>query len=131
MRNGTYGYSNSAKSVRLFKTRNSNFSISCLLSYSPTTTALPHLVYLTMGRSTDGTTPAARAFYLYGTTASRLPIKYKVNSDNSVSVYVVRTEYTPVFGAVLLAGIGQCDGLMTALDDNSEIDSTCVDFTVG
>lgn len=83
-----------------------------------------------MGRASGDIDIKAQIKILSGNTLP-LPIKYKRNNDDTISVYVMRTIYTPVIGAIMLTGnISINTGLLTVLNDNSEIDDNCVDFTL-
>lgn len=117
---GSYGYYNNAKSVRLFTTVSLQCSLGCIVMYSPTTGgAQPIIVLITVGKNAENTTLSVRCKYLIkGSTT--LPIQYKVNSDKSVSVYVKRTQYTPVYSAIML-GLAYKEGLMTPVE-STELD---------
>lgn len=130
LQSGGYGNYNDAKSIRLFTTRTINCSIACILSYSTATQNPMNLAYITIGKDSTGNI-IANVKYIYTHSSGQLRIVYKRNNDNSVSVYVVREHFTPVYGALMLAPSSMYkEGVMTPLNTNDEIDNTCVDFTI-
>lgn len=124
---GSYGYYNNVKSVRLFTTVSQQCSLGCIVMYCPTTGgAQPSIVLITVGKSAENTTLSVRCKYLIkGSTT--MPIQYKTNSDKSVSVYIKRTQFTPVYSAIML-GLAYKEGLMTSVE-STELDDA-VDATV-
>ena len=124
LQKGTLGYANSAKSLKLFTTNTSNFSVGCLVAASVSTGgAPPALDYVAVSRNINSSTIVAERKNLYSRGNYSLPILYKENSDHSVSVYVQRTDFTPVYGAIITCGIQNLkEGLLTVLDDSTELE---------
>ena len=117
---GSFGYLNHTTSVRLFTTVAVQTSLGCMVMYAASTGSVaPNFVLITVGKDASNSTLSVRCKYLMGGTAT-LPIKYKINSDKSVSVYIMRTEYTPVYSAMMF-GNGYSEGLMTMVD-NTELE---------
>ena len=125
---GSYGFQNGGSS-RLFTTlpTTNAFTISVLLSLNASNGNPTNLLYITLVKP-GGSSPSGIIKCIHGTVPLR--ILWKGNSDNTYSVYVERTQYTPGYGAILMSGHSFIkEGLLTSLSDNSEIDDTCVEFT--
>ena len=111
---------NTPNSLLVLRAGNAHLSASLLLSVSTITGGDTSLYFVSVAQSTTGT-PAVRVKVLSGEYAP--PVVYKRSAEGLLSVYVKRTEFTPVVGALVVSrSNAHVFGLPFETVDNAELE---------
>ncbi len=116
---GKFGNRNQGSSTLLCTTNPTAITASMLLSISATTSGVPNLYFITIGRGASSTAnPTLRVKVLSGSYG--IKIKAKTATDGVCKIYAERQEYTPVLDVILLSKVGVTLNMKAA--DNSEFE---------
>lgn len=114
---GLIGSKNTQASVLLCETTNTAVTGSILLSISATTSGIPNLYFISMGRGSGSTgNPTVRVKVLSGDYT--IKIIGKTDAEGKCKIYAERTQYTPVLNVLSMNTVGIAIKMETA--DNSE-----------
>lgn len=92
-------------SVLLCETTSTAVTGSILLSVSSTTSGIPSLYFISMGRSINNTgNPTVKVKVLSGSYS--IKIIGKTDSDGKCRIYAERKEFTPVLNAIAMSTVG-------------------------
>ena len=116
---GLIGSKNTQTSVLLCETTNTAVTGSILLSISATTSGIPNLYFISMGRGSGSTgNPTVRVKVLSGDYS--IKIIGKTDVEGKCKIYAERTQYTPVLNILTMNTVGITIKMETA--DNSEFE---------
>lgn len=116
---GMVGSKNIQSSVLICETTSNAVTGSLLLAVSATTSGVPNLYFITMGRSANSTSnPTLRVKVLSGTYDIKIIGKTDVNGK--CKIYAERNQYTPVLNIISMNRIGITTKMESA--DNSEFE---------
>ncbi len=114
---GLIGSKNVMASVLLCETVTSAITGSILLSVSATTSGIPNLYFISMGRAGSSTgNPTVRVKVLSGDYT--IKIIGKTDAEGKCKIYAERTQYTPVLNVLSMNTVGIAIKMETA--DNSD-----------
>ena len=114
---GMIGTKNVMSSVLLCETTNTAVTGSLLLAVSATTSGIPNLYFITMGRSANSTNnPTLRVTLLSG--IYNIKILGKTDANGVCRIYAERNQYTPVLDVIAMNTNGITMKMETA--DNSD-----------
>lgn len=114
---GMIGSRNIQSSVLICETTNAAVTGSLLLAVSATTSGIPNLYFISMGRSANSTSnPTLRVTVLSGTY--NIKIIGKTDAEGKCKIYAERNQYTPVLDIISMNTNGIALKMETA--DNSE-----------
>ena len=102
---GLIGSKNIQSSVLICETTNNAVTGSLLLAVSATTSGIPNLYFITMGRGSGSTSnPTLRVKVLAGTYD--IKIIGKTDANGVCRIYAERNQYTPVLNVISMNKIG-------------------------
>lgn len=114
---GMIGFRNVMSSVLICETTNSAVTGSLLLAVSATTSGIPNLYFISMGRGSGSTSnPTLRVTVLSG--IYNIKIIGKTDTNGVCRIYAERNEYTPVLNVIAMNTNGIAMKMETA--DNSD-----------
>lgn len=116
---GMVGSKNIQSSVLICETTTNAVTGSLLLAVSATTSGVPNLYFITMGRSANSTSnPTLRVKVLSGTYD--IKIIGKTDANGKCKIYAERNQYTPALNIISMNRIGITMKMESA--DNSEFE---------
>lgn len=117
---GMIGSKNIQSSVLICETTSTVVTGSLLLAVSATTSGIPNLYFISMGRGSGSTgNPTLRVTVLSG--IYNIKIIGKTDAEGKCKIYAERNEYTPVLNVIAMNTIGITMKMETA--DNSEFEN--------
>ena len=117
---GVIGSKNTQTSILICETKSTVVTGSILLSISATTSGIPNLYFISMGRASGNTgNPIVRVKVLSGDYT--IKIKGKTDAEGKCKIYAERTQFTPVLNIFSMNTIGITIKMETA--DNTEFEN--------